>query len=97
MTATSGPLWDAAIEIGRKQGLDEALTMLLDEADQLPLGGDWRIVLELHRKLMRIRFPHMEARCTTTPEAQSLDGGEMDLPADPSPSISAFQSQPLTM
>jgi hypothetical protein len=64
MNATSGPLWDAAIEIGRKQGLDEALTMLLEEADQLPLGGDWRILLDMHRKLMRIRFPNRQPIAT---------------------------------
>jgi hypothetical protein len=66
-------MFEAGLTTGRQQGLDEALEFLMDEAECMN-SDQLILIIQLHRKLMRKRFPNMEARCTTTNEPQLSAG-----------------------
>jgi hypothetical protein len=56
------PMFEAGLKCGRDQGLDQAMDCILNESEFLS-GEALMTALNLHRRLMHIRFP----KSTTTP------------------------------
>jgi hypothetical protein len=63
-------MFEAGLTTGREQGLDKAMDLIMSEAETLS-GDELKAALNLHRRLMDVRFPRRRITETAALECES--------------------------